>query len=77
MIDSHCHIAGPEFTADLDAVVARAGAAGLAHAFVILAADDEPELARASDVARAWPDACMGADLAGPVAVMGLASLTR
>ena len=55
MIDTHCHIAGPEFQ-DLDEVVARARAAGLAHAFVILAADDEPELARASAVSAAWPD---------------------
>ena len=29
MIDSHCHLAGEEFAADLDAVVARARAAGV------------------------------------------------
>ena len=29
MIDSHCHLAGEEFVADLDAVVARARAAGV------------------------------------------------
>jgi TatD DNase family protein len=55
MIDSHCHIAGPEFAGDLDAVVARARAAGVERAFVILAADDEPELAQAAAVAAAWP----------------------
>ena len=56
MVDSHCHIAGPEFVDDLDAVVQRARDAGLAHAFIILAADDEPELAQARTVARHWPD---------------------
>ena len=56
MIDSHCHIAGPEFVEDLPDVVSRAKAAGLALAFVILAADDEPELARAATVSALWPD---------------------
>jgi TatD DNase family protein len=56
MVDSHCHIAGPEFVDDLDAVVQRARDAGLAHAFIILAADDEPELAQARTVADRWPD---------------------
>ena len=40
MIDSHCHLAGPEFVDDLDAVIGRARDAQLAHAMVILAADD-------------------------------------
>jgi TatD DNase family protein len=56
LVDSHCHIAGPEFADDLDAVVDRAKAAGLAHAFVILAADDEPELRQAAAVSARWPD---------------------
>ena len=56
MIDSHCHIAGPEFADDLDAVVARAREAGLTHAMVTLAADDEPELRRAEYVRYHWPD---------------------
>jgi TatD DNase family protein len=55
VIDSHCHIAGPEFAADLDAVIGRARQAGLAHAFVILAADDDAELAQAATVAARWP----------------------
>jgi TatD DNase family protein len=55
-VDSHCHIAGPEFAGDLEDVIARARAAGLAHAMVILAADDEPELKQAGDVATRWPD---------------------
>ena len=56
MIDSHCHIAGPEFAADLDSVVERGRGAGLTAAMVILAADDGPELARAPAVAQAWPE---------------------
>lgn len=56
MIDSHCHIAGPEFGADLDAVVQRARDAGLARALVILAADDPVELERADLVVARWPD---------------------
>ena len=56
MIDSHCHIAGPEFAADLDGVIDRARAAGVSSAMVILAADDEPELARADDVRSRWAD---------------------
>jgi TatD DNase family protein len=55
VIDSHCHIAGPEFTDDLAAVVARAGEAGVAMALTILAADDDAELAQAPAVAAAWP----------------------
>ena len=56
MIDSHCHLAGQEFAADLVAVVGRAREAGLARAVVILSATNDEELARAADVAAAWPD---------------------
>lgn len=55
-VDTHCHIAGPEFVDDLDAVVDRAKAAGLAHAFVILAADDETELRQAAAVSARWAE---------------------
>ena len=55
MIDSHCHIAGPEFTADLADVVERAKSAGVTHALVILAADDEPEIAQGSNLVAQWP----------------------
>lgn len=55
MIDSHCHLAGDEFTADLDAVVARARSAGLTGALCILAAGDEGESGRAGALANAWP----------------------
>jgi TatD DNase family protein len=56
MIDSHCHIAGPEFTQDLDQVVGRARAAGVTGALVILAADDDPELRQADAVRALWSD---------------------
>jgi TatD DNase family protein len=55
MIDSHCHIAGPEFADDLDTVISRARL-HLTRALVILAADDAGELQRAAAVAAAWPD---------------------
>jgi TatD DNase family protein len=54
MIDSHCHLAGEEFKDDVPAVVERAIAAGLQHALVILAADDDDEFDRAYQVAMAW-----------------------
>jgi TatD DNase family protein len=55
MIDSHCHLAGDEFTADLDAVVSRARDAGVTGALCILAAGDEDESSRAATVRQAWP----------------------
>ena len=55
MIDSHCHLAGEEFAADLADVVERAKAAGVVRAVVILSATDEAEVARAEIVTRAWP----------------------
>lgn len=54
MIDTHCHLAGEEFAADLADVVARAQAAGLTDAICILASDDSDELARAEVVRRTW-----------------------
>jgi TatD DNase family protein len=56
VIDSHCHLAGEEFAGDLDAVVERAREARLAHALVILAADDEGEIERAARVRDVWAD---------------------
>jgi TatD DNase family protein len=56
LIDSHCHIAGPEFSADLDEIVERARAVNVTRAFVILAADDQPELERAGQVSARWGD---------------------
>ena len=54
MTDSHCHIAGKEFAADLDAVVERARAVGVSRALVILAAEDDAEIDRAGIVLAAW-----------------------
>jgi TatD DNase family protein len=54
LIDSHCHIAGPEFADDLDDVIARARGAGVTHALVILAADDDEELAQSGTVSSRW-----------------------
>jgi TatD DNase family protein len=56
MIDSHCHLAGEEYAADLEAVVARARAAGLTGAVCMLAAGDDAEAARAGAVRTAWPE---------------------
>jgi TatD DNase family protein len=56
VIDSHCHLAGEEFAADLPAVVARARDAGVRGALCILAAGDQAEAARAVQVREAWPD---------------------
>jgi TatD DNase family protein len=56
VIDSHCHLAGKEFAADLDDVIARAREAGLVRCLVILAADEDDEFDQAERVTRAWPD---------------------
>jgi TatD DNase family protein len=55
MIDSHCHLAGEEFAADLESVVARARDAGVTDALCILAAGNEAEAAQARLVHAAWP----------------------
>jgi TatD DNase family protein len=56
MIDSHCHLAGEEFAGDLPEVIARARAAGVDGALVILAAQDDAELARWPQVHAAWAE---------------------
>ncbi|HEX2121192.1 MAG TPA: TatD family hydrolase [Thermoanaerobaculia bacterium] len=56
MIDSHCHLAGEEFAGDLEAVVQRARDAGLGHALVILAAEDDAEIERGARVRELWPE---------------------
>ena len=55
MIDSHCHIAGEEFAADLDGIAARASAAGVTVALCILESEDAIEVGRAPSVRSAWP----------------------
>lgn len=54
MIDTHCHIAGEEFAADLEGVVHRGQAAGLTGAIVIIASDDPAEVSRVAAVRAAW-----------------------
>ena len=54
MFDSHCHLAGDEFTSDLGDVVDRAKEAVLSGALVILGAEDVAELGRATNVSGAW-----------------------
>src|SRR5215218_3501630 len=56
MIDSHCHLAGEEFAADLPDVVERARTAGLTGALVILSSGDVAEGTRAVRVQELWPD---------------------
>jgi TatD DNase family protein len=56
MIDSHCHLAGKEFTADLVDVVTRAREAGVMRCLVILSADEDEEFDNADRVTRAWPE---------------------
>lgn len=56
MIDSHCHLAGEEFVADLADVVARAKGAGVLRAVVILSATDDGEVGRREVVSAAWPE---------------------
>jgi TatD DNase family protein len=56
VIDSHCHLADDTFARDLDEVVARARAAGVERALVILAAGDAQEAAQAERVGALWPD---------------------
>jgi TatD DNase family protein len=55
LIDSHCHLAGEEFAADLDDVIGRASAAGISGALVIVGAEDDEEYERAAGVTAAWP----------------------
>ncbi len=55
LIESHCHLADEAFALDLDAVVARARAAGVQAALCILSADEPEEVARAALVSAAWP----------------------
>jgi TatD DNase family protein len=57
VIDSHCHLADQAFAADLDAVIARAGAAGLTHLLCILGAGDASEDAQARRVTALFPGA--------------------
>jgi|SRR5579871_1033038 len=57
MIDTHCHLADEAFAADLDAVVARAKAAGLERVCTILEAGNVHEETQAARLVALWPDA--------------------
>jgi len=63
MIDSHCHLAGEEFSADLEAVVGRARDAGVTRALCILSAGDRDEAERAGRVRAVWPTAQFAAGI--------------
>lgn len=56
LIDSHCHLADEAFADDAEAVIARAGAAGLSGALCILDASTGDELRRARELRAWWPD---------------------
>jgi TatD DNase family protein len=56
VIDSHCHLADEIFSADLDAVVARARTAGLERVLVILEAGNAQEAAQATRAHALWPE---------------------
>ena len=55
MIDSHCHIAGPEFANDLQEVVDRARAAGVVGALCILSEGTADEDTAAAQLRSIWP----------------------
>lgn len=55
LVDSHCHLADEAFAAELPSLVSRAAEVHVASALCILSADDDDEIARADEVARAWP----------------------
>jgi TatD DNase family protein len=57
IVDSHCHLAGEEFEADLEAVARRAEDAGVGKVLCILADGDAAEEARAARVRTVWPAA--------------------
>ena len=57
MIDSHCHLAGREFGADLPEVVQRASATGVTGVLCILSEDDEDEDLAATRLRTLWPQA--------------------
>ena len=60
LVDSHCHLGDAAFAADLDAVLARARAAGVAHVVVVAGSLGESERAAALARTRAGLSATAG-----------------
>jgi TatD DNase family protein len=56
VIDSHCHLADETFASDLGEVVARAKAAGLERALVILEGGNDKEAVQADRLLQLWPE---------------------
>jgi TatD DNase family protein len=56
VIDSHCHLADETFAADLEAVLARAQAAGVERVLTILEAGNAKEAAQAARLEQLWPE---------------------
>jgi TatD DNase family protein len=56
MIDSHCHLADEKFRGDLEEVIARAKAAGVLGALVILEGGNAAEAEQARRVEQLWPE---------------------
>jgi TatD DNase family protein len=57
VIDSHCHLADEKFRGDLPQVIARAKAAGVLGALVILEGGNAAEAEQAGQVEQLWPEA--------------------
>lgn len=55
MVDSHCHLAGKEFSSDLPDVVLRAQAAGVSRVLCILSENDADEDAAVARLRELWP----------------------
>lgn len=54
MVDSHCHLAGAEFAADLPDVIGRATSAGVSTVLCILSDDDQEEDRGAARLQSLW-----------------------
>jgi TatD DNase family protein len=55
LVDSHCHLADEGFMGDVEAVIARAQAAGVVEALCVVESSDPNEIARCAGVCALWP----------------------